>query len=86
MKANSGNPDETPRSVASDLGLHCLPFSWLMWVKPFILHIELQSQYEMTNTLTDVFMSPGVGSLKFSCYIFSAPSTFIPQKYFHFVP
>ena len=21
--ANSGNPDQTPRSVASDLGLHC---------------------------------------------------------------
>ena len=23
--ANSGDPDQTPRSVASDLGLHCLP-------------------------------------------------------------
>ena len=22
--ANSGDPDQTPRSVASDLGLHCL--------------------------------------------------------------
>ena len=27
MKANSGDPDQTPRSVASDLGLHCLPIS-----------------------------------------------------------
>ena len=23
--ANSGDPDETSRSAASDLGLHCLP-------------------------------------------------------------
>ena len=23
--ANSGDPDQTPHSVASDLGLHCLP-------------------------------------------------------------
>ena len=27
MKANSGNPEQTPRSVASELGLHCLPIS-----------------------------------------------------------
>ena len=27
MQANSGDPDETPHSVASDLGLHCLPMS-----------------------------------------------------------
>ena len=36
--ANSGNPDQTPRSAASDLGLHCLPvtilgITWLQWVK-----------------------------------------------------
>ena len=36
--ANSGNPDQTPRSAASDLGLHCLPstlilVSRLQWVK-----------------------------------------------------
>ena len=28
--ANSVGPDQTPRSVASDLGLHCLPMS-LLW-------------------------------------------------------
>ena len=27
--ANSGDPDQTPRSVTSDLGLHCLPISFL---------------------------------------------------------
>ena len=25
LNANSIDPDQTPRSVASDLGLHCLP-------------------------------------------------------------
>ena len=27
MQANSGDPDQTPHSVASDLGLHYLPMS-----------------------------------------------------------
>ena len=27
LQANSGDPDQTPRSVASDLGLHCLNMS-----------------------------------------------------------
>ena len=27
FNANSVDPDQTPRSVASDLGLHCLPMS-----------------------------------------------------------
>ena len=36
--ANSGDPDQTPHSAASDLGLHCLPVtlsrvSRLQWVK-----------------------------------------------------
>ena len=38
MQANSGNPDQTPHSVASDLGLHYLPMSHKkdarhIWVK-----------------------------------------------------
>ena len=36
-RSASGEPDQTPRSVASDLGLHCLPItllrvSRLQWV------------------------------------------------------
>ena len=27
--ANSGDPDQMPHSVASDLGLHCLPITLL---------------------------------------------------------
>ena len=38
LYANSGDPDQTPRSAASDLSLHCLPItllgvSRLKWVK-----------------------------------------------------
>ena len=41
VNANSVDPDQTPRSVASDLGLHCLPVSHLWnarhkWVKSVI--------------------------------------------------
>ena len=37
--ANSVGPDQTPRSAASHLGLHCLPVtrlgvSSLQWIKP----------------------------------------------------
>ena len=30
FNANNVDPDQTPRSAASDLGLHCLPMS-LLW-------------------------------------------------------
>ena len=38
MQANSGDPDQTPHSVASDLGLRYLPMSHIkdarhIWVK-----------------------------------------------------
>ena len=38
LNANNVDPDQTPRSAASDLGLHCLPMSLLLdarlkWVK-----------------------------------------------------
>ena len=38
LNANSVDPDQTPRSAASDLGLHCLPMfhlwdAGLKWVK-----------------------------------------------------
>ena len=50
MLANGGDPDQTPPSVASDLGLHCLPMSHKkdarhIWVKKAIIllsHSEFQ--------------------------------------------
>ena len=46
--ANSGDPDQMPRSAASDLDLHCLPFtllrvSRLQWVKGICLLIRLNT-------------------------------------------
>ena len=46
--ANSEDPDQTPCSMGSDLGLHCLHstllrVSWVQWVKydlPVSLHIS----------------------------------------------
>ena len=35
MQANNVDPDQTPRSAVSDLGLHCLPRSHLRDNKPF---------------------------------------------------
>ena len=32
--ANNGDPDQTPQSAASDLGLHCLPITLLVVLKP----------------------------------------------------
>ena len=32
--ANSGDPDQTPPSAASDLGLHCLPSTILLVYRP----------------------------------------------------
>ena len=42
MQPNSGDPDQTPHSVASDLGLHYLPMSHKkgamhIWVKNAII-------------------------------------------------
>ena len=42
INANSVDPDQTPRSTTSDLGLHCLPMSHLWdarhkWVKAMLL-------------------------------------------------
>ena len=50
MQANSGDPDQTLHSVASDLGLHCLPMShkkdarhtWVKKLKYFAISYEFQ--------------------------------------------
>ena len=41
LQANSAEPDQTPRSAASDMVLHCLSMSHkkdarLIWVKPWL--------------------------------------------------
>ena len=50
LQANSGDPDQTQHSVASDLGLHYLPMfhkkdARYVWVKnAFILLISIELQ------------------------------------------
>ena len=41
---NNGDPDQTPRSAASDLGLHCLPIT-LLGVSRLQWHITLSDLY-----------------------------------------
>ena len=38
--ANSGDPDQTPHSAASDRGLHCLPIT-LYWSQDYNCTVEL---------------------------------------------
>ena len=40
--ANSGDPDQTPRSAASDLGLHCLPVTGFRTTMGY-LRLEMSS-------------------------------------------
>ena len=50
MQANSGGPDQTPHSVASDLGLHYLPMfhkkdTRHIWVKKQLLGLQKFGKY-----------------------------------------
>ena len=48
--ANSVDPDQTPRSEASDLGLHCLPISHLWHTRHnWVNHLIVQSRPILTK-------------------------------------
>ena len=52
MLANSGGPYQTPRSAASDLGMHCLPTShkkdaMLIWVIFCGVYVNLKSTFRL---------------------------------------
>ena len=55
--ANSGDPDQTPHSAASDLGLHCLPIillrvSRLKWVHfPARCHINCKPAFKIRSDI-----------------------------------
>ena len=56
MQANSRDPDLTPHSVASDLGLHCLPLSHkkdagYIWVKKAIILLSHKSSRNLGSRL-----------------------------------
>ena len=57
--ANSGDPDQTPRSAASDQGLHCLPVnrlgvSSLQWVDIFFTASNLSTSKICFNLLYSI--------------------------------
>ena len=57
--ANSGNPHQTPHSVVSDLGMHCLPItllgvSRLQWVKNVQFLHPLQAEWQIQQTTKSV--------------------------------
>ena len=61
LKANSVDPDQTPRSAASDLGLYCLPVSLLRdtrlkWVN-VVAHLLLSVSSTCTLTKTNITIS-----------------------------
>ena len=41
MKANSGDPDQTPHSAVSGLGLHCLPMSHIKDTRLICVKFEM---------------------------------------------
>ena len=45
--ANSGDPDQTPRSAASDLGLDCLPITLLRVSRLQWINAERMLQLDM---------------------------------------
>ena len=56
LNANSVDPDQTPRSVASDLGLHCLPMSLLWdarhkWATYSVSQTRVGNKYLNENTM-----------------------------------
>ena len=66
--ANSGDPDQTPHPVASDLGLHCLSVTLLgvsrhQWVKSFcflkvesVFNIHVYNSKSVTRTKLKLFI------------------------------
>ena len=56
INANSVDPDQTPRSAASDLGLHCLPMSNLWdarhkWVNGRVVSMDRNLTLAKKQTL-----------------------------------
>ena len=59
LNANSIDPDQTPRSAASDLDLHCLPVSllrnaWLKWGNFYMRlrrHIQTYTVFQFSGFL-----------------------------------
>ena len=80
--ANSGDPDQTPRSAASDLSLHCLPVtllgvSRLQWANIYIILmipvILVMCDGKITVVLPDQKLTVFIGWLCSICMIVAIP-------------
>ena len=74
MQANRGDPDQMPHSVASDLGLHCLPMSHKkdarhIWVKlqSFCYLIRVPEIWEV-DCLSNLPSESALGTSDLSIY------------------
>ena len=56
MQANSGDPDQTPHSVASDLGLHYLPTSQKRTQGSYRLKMQLFCLYQSCKNLLSIML------------------------------
>ena len=77
--ANSGDPDQTPRSAASDLGLHCLPLTRLgvfslQWVNVY-------NDQSIDELLTATYPQPVIGKRP-KWILYSSPSSHYRHKLF----
>ena len=67
--ANSGDPDQTPHSAASDLGLHCFPFtrlgvSRLQWANIVLVFLNI------CFVCTQIFIFGGTDAHNYSLSFF----------------
>ena len=61
LNANSVDPDQTPRSAASELGLYCSPMS-LLWDA----RLKRVKPYRILIHVTCIFRIAGTDHIKFS--------------------
>ena len=74
FNANSGDPDQTPHNAASDLGLHCLPMSFLWDDRHndlrgafcFVFFLELDPFSKGRQNQLDIVTYPGSVSIPFN--------------------
>ena len=57
--ANSGDPDQTPHSATSNLGLHCLPVtllgvSRLQWVNLYLTYPKLVRPFNLYHLMDKI--------------------------------
>ena len=88
--ANSGDPDQTPHSAASDKGLHCLPII-LLWVPNynglisiawFVLHLIILMLHFCS--LMNFALSPMFRFISVACFVIALCVLCFQEIFFFF--